>query len=102
MYLLVLVLTGKRQVKMIKNKKRAVASSGDEDETPKKKKKVPMRTDINTARRVFAGLDDAGKFWKPKSGNNIIRILPSNREDGNFAYHSLLHHGFKVEGQNRA
>lgn len=67
----------------------------------KKVNKTP-KTNIETVRRVFAGIEKDNKFWKPKVGENVIRILPSNREDGNFAYHSQLHHEFKVEGQARA
>lgn len=67
----------------------------------KKANKSP-KTNIDTVRRVFAGIEKDNKFWKPKVGDNVIRILPSNREDGNFAYHSILHHEFKVEGQGRA
>lgn len=70
----------------------------------KKNKKISKapKTNIETVRRVFGGLEKDNKFWKPKVGENVIRVLPSNREDGNFAYHSQLHHEFKVEGQGRA
>lgn len=68
----------------------------------KKKKKSKLGTDIEKTRRVFAGLDSDGKFWKPKQGNNIIRILPANDGEGVFAFHQVLHHGFKVEGKARA
>lgn len=68
---------------------------------PVKKVRRP-KTNIDTVRRVFAGIDSENKWWKPKVGDNVIRILPSNREDGNFAYHSIQHHGFKVDGQARA
>ena len=69
------------------------------------KKKVVKKnsgTNIDTVRRVFAGLDEGEKWWKPKIGKNIIRILPSNLDDGNVAYHAIQHYGFKVDGQNRA
>jgi len=65
-------------------------------------KKSSPKTNMDTVRRVFSGIESDSKWWKPKAGDNIIRILPSNREDGNFAYHSILHHGFKIDGKNRA
>lgn len=68
----------------------------------KKTKKKGARTNLANVRKIFAGLDEGNKFWKPKVGENIIRILPSNREDGNFAFKSVMHHGFKVEGSARA
>lgn len=64
--------------------------------------KSKAKTNLDTVRRVFSGIDQGDKYWKPKQGKNIIRILPSNREDGNFAFHSIQHHGFKVDGKNRA
>lgn len=59
-------------------------------------------TDLDSSRRVFEGIGDGGKWWKPKVGENRIRILPSNREDGAIAVKSILHYGFKIGGENRA
>ena len=67
-----------------------------------KKRIRTTKTDVETVRRVFAGLDEGEKFWKSKVGKNIIRILPSNLPDGNVAYHSILHYGFKIGGEKRA
>lgn len=68
----------------------------------KVKSKPRRRTNVAKVREALAGLGESDKFWKPKLGKNVIRILPSNREDGNIFYHSILHYGFKVEDQGRA
>lgn len=59
-------------------------------------------TNLDTVRKMMKGLDSGEKWWKPKQGENIIRILPSNMDDGNFAFEFILHFGFKDKEGNRA
>jgi hypothetical protein len=65
------------------------------------KKKVKKGTNIEASRRVMEGIDGDSKWFKVKTGENRIRILPSNREDGAIVVKSILHYGFKVDGKNR-
>lgn len=70
----------------------------------KKKKSTSEgpRTNLKAARRMLKGLGQNDKWWRPSIGENIIRILPANTDDGNFAFEQSQHFGFKVAGEKRA
>lgn len=76
---------------MIKNKKQKSSSSSE-----------GPRTNLKAARKMLKGLGTSEKWWKPSEGESIIRILPANTDDGNFAYEQSQHFGFKVGGEKRA
>lgn len=85
----------------------ARAAASDDEEQPRKKKvikkKVGPRTDPAAVRRVIGSMGGDNKWWKPQGGSNRIRVLPYDSEDGNFFFHSVLHHGFRdSEGNRRA
>lgn len=80
-------------IKKPPKKRASAASSGDED-TP--------RTNLKSVRKMMKGLGGNEKYWKPKSGENIIRILPSTLPDGNFAYEVRQHYGFRLGNEKRA
>lgn len=56
----------------------------------------------DATKRILEGVGDTAKWWKPKSGNNIIRILPPTEEGKPWLYKSVLHHGIKIERKDRA
>lgn len=82
---------GRRLRKVIKNKKKKSSSSSE-----------GPRTNLKAARKMLKGLGTSEKWWKPNEGESIIRILPANTDDGNFAYEQSQHFGFKVGGEKRA
>ena len=44
----------------------------------------------------------SGKYWKPKEGKNIIRILPPWNDEGLFYFEAALHYGFKDGAKTKA
>ena len=87
--------------------KAARAAARDDEDQPRKKKvakkKVGPRTNPDAVRRIIGSMGGENKWWKPVQGANRIRVLPYDSEDGNFFFHSVLHHGFRdSEGNRRA
>lgn len=66
---------------------------------------MAKRTDLEAS---IAGLSDveAGTYWNPKEGKNVIRILPAwttkGVHAGKFFFRAFLHYGFRAEGRGRA
>lgn len=60
------------------------------------------RTDMAAVKRMMKGLSGGEKWFNPVDGENVIRILPADSTDGNFAYERSLHYGFRVDGQKKA
>jgi hypothetical protein len=60
-----------------------------------------FKTDTEKVRRRAETLG-AGKYFKPKVGKNVVRILPPWSEEGLFYFETALHYGFQSDGRERA
>ena len=65
-----------------------------------KKSKV-YKTDMDLIDKKLGEIG-SGKFWKPKEGKNVIRILPPWNDEGLFYLEATLHYGFESEGKKKA
>lgn len=66
-----------------------------------KGRRIAGRVDMEKIKRQAEELG-TGRWWKPKQGKNVIRILPPWDDGGLFYFETALHYGFQVEGRNRA
>jgi len=68
----------------------------------KKSRLQGFRTDTTKVRDRASRMESGGIYWRPKTGNNRVRILPPWNEEGVFYLETALHYGFKDAEGGRA
>lgn len=84
-----LTRTLKESIRMIKKQKKVAESAGP-------------RTNLKAVQRLMKGLTKSDKFINLQNGENIIRILPSELDNGSFYFEKVQHFGFADSEGNRA